>query len=271
MVSALLLKRDHGKANKPVSSTTIDTVLAQAAETRPRVYIQDRFHWDQQDAYLFDIDGTLLRSRDRIHYESFFESVRTVMGRELVLEGVTLSGNTDPGILYDAFRLAELDPEHWQPMLADVLDHMRKVVAAQRDQMNLVKMPGVDEMLAYLQSKGAALGIGTGNLESIGWLKLEVLGVRHWFAFGGFADNFPARAGMIADAAKQARNLRGADATVCVIGDTPFDVAAAKANNLPTIAVATGHYSFDDLMQHHPEVCVSTLSALRAQAANTGI
>ena len=254
-----------------MSSTTIDSVLSQASEASPRVYIQEGFLWDQQDAYLFDIDGTLLRSRDRIHYESFFESVRSVMGRELVLDGVTLSGNTDPGILYDAFRLAELDPEHWQPMLEDVLDHMRKAVAAQRDQMNLVKMPGVDEMLAYLQSKGAALGVGTGNLESIGWLKLEVLGVRHWFTFGGFADKFAVRSDMIADAAKQARNQRGANASVCVIGDTPFDISAAKANSLPTIAVATGHYSFEDLMEHQPEVCVSTLSALLTQSASTGV
>ncbi|HMD20597.1 MAG TPA: HAD family hydrolase [Alloacidobacterium sp.] len=254
-----------------MSSTTIDSVLSQASEASPRVYIQEGFRWDQQDAYLFDIDGTLLRSRDRIHYESFFESVRSVMGRELVLDGVTLSGNTDPGILYDAFRLAELDPEHWQPKLEDVLDHMRKAVAAQRDQMNLVKMPGVDEMLAYLQSKGAALGVGTGNLESIGWLKLEVLGVRDWFTFGGFADKFAVRSDMIADAARQARNQRGANASVCVIGDTPFDISAAKANGLPTIAVATGHYSFEDLLEHQPEVCVSTLSALLAQSASINV
>jgi phosphoglycolate phosphatase len=258
-------------ANDSVSSTTIDAVLAQATDSNPRVYVQHGLLWDHQDAYLFDIDGTLLRSRDRIHYESFFESVRSVMGRELVLDGVTLSGNTDPGILYDAFRLAEIDPEHWEPMLEDVLEHMRTTVAAQRDQMNLVKMPGVDEMLAYLHGKGAALGVGTGNLESIGWLKLEVLGVRHWFNFGGFADNFPARADMIADAARQARNIKGPHATVCVIGDTPFDIAAAKANQLPTIAVATGHYSFDELMEHHPEVCASTLSALQAQAASTNV
>jgi len=253
-----------------VSSTTIDTVIAKS-DGNPRIYVQDGFLWDQQDAYLFDIDGTLLRSRDRIHYQSFFESVRSVMGHELVLDGVTLSGNTDPGILYDAFRLAELDPEHWQHKLEDVLEHMRTTVAAQRDQMNLVKMPGVDEMLTYLHGKGAALGVGTGNLESIGWLKLEVLGVRHWFTFGGFADNFPVRADMIADAIRQARNFKGANATVCVVGDTPFDIAAAKANHVPTIAVATGHYSFEDLMERQPEVCVSTLSALLSKAVSNDV
>lgn len=247
-----------------MSSISIETVLAEAAEGTPRIYIRDGFHWDQQKAYLFDIDGTLLRSRDRIHYESFFDAVRDVMGRELVLDGVTLSGNTDPGILYDAFRLAELDPEHWQPRLEDILEHMRTTVAAQRERMNLVKMPGVDEMLAYLHSRGAALGVGTGNLESIGWLKLEVLGVRHWFSFGGFSDQFALRADMIADAIRQARAIAGPDASVCVVGDTPADIAAAKANELPTIAVATGHYSFDDLMEHKPEVCVSNMAALLA-------
>ncbi|HEX3436778.1 MAG TPA: HAD family hydrolase [Pseudacidobacterium sp.] len=230
--------------------------------TAVHIHIQDGFFWDRQDVYLFDIDGTLLRSRDRIHYQSFFESVRNVMGRELVLDGVTLSGNTDPGILYDAFRLAELDPEHWQPHLEAVFDHMRSTVAAQRDQMDLLKMPGVDEILAYLHSRGAVLGVATGNLESIGWLKLEVLGVRNWFTFGGFSDRFAVRSDMIAFAAEQARAIAGAGATVCVVGDTPFDIAAAKKNNLPTIAVATGHYTFDDLMSNHPEACVSTLADL---------
>jgi phosphoglycolate phosphatase len=245
-----------------VSSTSQGISPTESVGDNARIHIQDGFCWDQQQAYLFDIDGTLLRSRDRIHYESFFESVRSVMGRELVLDGVILSGNTDPGILYDAFRLAEVDKEHWQPMLEDVLEHMRTTVAAQRDRMNLVKMPGVDEVLAYLHEKGAALGVGTGNLESIGWLKLEVLGVRDWFTFGGFSDRFPVRADMIAYAAEAARGIAGPDATVCVVGDTPFDITAAKANGLPTIAVATGHFSFDDLMEQQPEVCVSTLQHL---------
>lgn len=251
-----------------VSSITVDTLSAENTGEKTRAYIQDGFCWDQQKVYLFDIDGTLLRSRDRIHYQSFFDSVRSVMGRELVLDGVVLSGNTDPGILHEAFRLAELDKEYWQPMLEDVLEHMRTTVAAQREQMNLVKMPGVDAMLAYLKNKGATLGVGTGNLESIGWLKLEVLGIRHWFTFGGFSDRFPVRADMIAHAAEEARRIAGSDATVCVVGDTPFDITAAKANGLPTIAVATGHFSFEDLMEQEPEVCVSTLETLLQQ--NTG-
>ena len=84
-------------AAHPVRYTT------QTAEPPHRVHIAPDFRWDEQQAYLFDIDGTLLRSRDRIHYDSFFECVREVMGHDLDLSGVTLHGNTDPGILRDAF------------------------------------------------------------------------------------------------------------------------------------------------------------------------
>ncbi|GGH10003.1 HAD family hydrolase [Silvibacterium dinghuense] len=236
--------------------------LAATTQTDDRVHIQPGFLWDQQAAYLFDIDGTLLRCRDRIHVGSFFSGVRAVMGQELVLDGVILSGNTDPGILHDAFRLAKLEEHLWQPHLEAILENMRVEVASRRHEMQIAMMPGVEDTLAHLQKKGAALGVATGNLEAIGWLKIEFLGLRHWFTFGGFSDNFALRADMIAHAAKLAREHSGPEATVCVVGDTPSDISAARANGLPTIAVATGSFSFDDLMQYEPEVCATSLSAL---------
>ena len=234
----------------------------QTAAGPSRVYLQPGFRWDEQNAYLFDIDGTLLRSRDRIHYDSFFHSVRHVLGHDLDLSGVTLHGNTDPGILRDAFRQASLAGEHWLTSLEIILDHMRASVAARRAHMQLVRMPGVEETLRYLQRKGAALGIATGNLESIGWIKVETVGLRPWFTFGGFSDRYMVRAEMIAHAVDEARKAAGPHASICVVGDTPFDISAARANHLPTIAVATGNYSFDQLMEHQPEVCVSSLQAL---------
>jgi phosphoglycolate phosphatase-like HAD superfamily hydrolase len=247
-------------------STTQQTVPAESGAV-DRVFVRDGFRWDEQGAYLFDIDGTLLRSRDRIHVNSFFSSVRAILGHELALEGVTIAGNTDPGILRDAFRIAKLEDAHWQPRLADILNQMRTEVAARRSEMKLVMMPGVEAMLEYLQTKGAALGVATGNLEAIGWLKIEVIGLRHWFTFGGFSDHYDIRSEMIAHAIEQAHRHAGPEATVCVVGDTPADISAARANGLPTIAVATGNYSFDELMQHGPEVCATTLTALLATVA----
>lgn len=233
-----------------------------STETQLNVFQRQGFRWDAQNAYLFDIDGTLLRCRDRIHIDSFFSSVRRVMGRDLVLDGVTVSGNTDPGILRDAFRLAKLEDEHWQPHLENILQQMRDDVAARRSEMKIDKMPGVDAVLKYLHGKGAALGVATGNLESIGWLKIEFLGLRHWFTFGGFSDRYVLRSEMIAHAAEQARAQHGPKTTVCIVGDTPSDIAAARANGLPTIAVATGNYTFEQLMEHQPEACATNLLAL---------
>ncbi len=238
------------------------TESATPSTSAAQVYLAEGFAWDQQGAYLFDIDGTLLRSRDRVHYDAFFTSVREVLGRDLVLDGVTLHGNTDPGILRDAFRLAELDESAWQPKLNPILENMRVTVAAQRARMQLVKMPGVDEVLAHLKARGAALGVATGNLAEIGWIKVETVGLRHWFTFGGFSDDYDRRSDMIAHALKVAQQHAGPEATVCVVGDTPFDIEAARANSLPVIAVATGNYTFDELMEAGPEGCATTLKAL---------
>jgi phosphoglycolate phosphatase-like HAD superfamily hydrolase len=243
-----------------------------------RVYIDEGFRWDEQRAYLFDIDGTLLRHRDRVHFDAFFESVRAILGQELVLEGVTVSGNTDPGILRDAFRVAGLEDDLWRPHREDVLRAIGDHVEAHRAELLPIIMPGVEATLAHLEHKGALLGLATGNLEKIGWLKIENAGLHAWFSFGGFSDRVEDRADMIAQAAEQARALLQANTTrsglaetVCVVGDTPFDIAAARANGLPTIAVATGRYSFDQLMESHPEVCTTTLAALLAGTPGAAI
>ncbi len=236
-----------------------------------QVYIQPGFRWDRQGAYLFDIDGTLLRSRDRVHYDSFFAAVEHVLGRPLLLDGVVLHGNTDPGILRDAFRLSELDENGWRPHVQLIFSHMSEGVTARQTEMDLEVMPGVEAILAYLQTQGAALGVATGNIETIGWIKVAQAGLRDWFTFGGFSDDFEVRSEMIGHALAIARQQAGAgkDASVCVVGDTVHDVTAARANGLPTIAVATGNYTFDQLMEAEPEVCATTLEALLATVSRS--
>jgi phosphoglycolate phosphatase-like HAD superfamily hydrolase len=142
---------------------------------------------------------------------------------------------------------------------------MCELVAEQRDQMHLRLMLGVKDALSHLTRKGALLGVATGNLEMIGWIKIEEAGLREWFRFGGFSDHYPIRAELIGNAARKARELSGADARVCVVGDTPRDIEAARANSLPVIAVATGNYSFEALLELKPEVCASSLADLLAQ------
>jgi phosphoglycolate phosphatase-like HAD superfamily hydrolase len=227
-----------------------------------RTAIESGFTWDAQDAYLFDIDGTLLRSRDRVHMDSLPASVRKVLGIEVSLEGVSLAGNTDTSILREACALAGVPPEVLEPQMAAILEGMCANVAGRRHELQPILMPGVEDTLKYLAERGATLGVATGNLEMIGWIKVERAGLREWFRFGGFSDCFPLRSDLIGNAAIKARELTNAQATVCVVGDTPRDIEAAHENSLPVIAVATGHFSFDELLEHKPEVCTTTLADL---------
>ncbi len=226
--------------------------------------IQPGFTWDDCDAYLFDIDGTLLHAHGGVHSDSFSRSVEAVLGHSLSLEGVPLHGSTDTAILRDAFRHAGIEDGFWQPRQEEILQRMREIVLERRADMSVTVMPGVHSMLDYLQSRGKVLGVATGNLEQIGWQKIEIAGLRDYFQFGGFSDRHAVRGEMIANALVTGRPLFGADATVCVVGDTPLDIAAARANSLPTIAVATGGSAYEDLLQHQPEVCTSTLAVLLA-------
>ena len=227
-----------------------------------RTSIEHGFAWDQQDAYLFDIDGTLLRSLDRVHVDSFTTTLRAVMGYEVSLEGVSFAGNTDTSILREACELAGIPSEVLEPQLKTIVEAICDNVARRKHEMQPWLMPGVKETLRHLAGRGAILGLATGNLEMIGWIKMERAGLREWFRFGGFSDRFPLRSELIGDAAKRAREMAGTEASVCVVGDTPRDIEAARANGLPVIAVATGHFSFDQLMEHNPEVCTLTLADL---------
>jgi phosphoglycolate phosphatase-like HAD superfamily hydrolase len=234
-----------------------------------RVYIEPGFAWDEQDAYLFDIDGTLLRDPDRIHMNSFASSIERVTGFAVSLDGVPIHGSTDTAILSEACRRAGIPAEILEPQVEAILEAMRQTVNNRRSEMNLRLMPGVKNALAHLAAKGALLGVATGNLEMIGWIKIEEAGLREWFRFGGFSDHFPDRVELVADAARKAKELAGADARVCVVGDTPRDILAAQANHLPVIAVATGNFSFDALFEGHPEVCASSLADLLAHTEAT--
>ncbi|KAA6464954.1 HAD family hydrolase [Acidobacteria bacterium AB60] len=168
-------------------------------------------------------------------------------------------------ILREACRQAGIPPDVVEAQAGAILEAMCTSVTEQRHKMELVRMPGVEDALRHLAAKGKLLGVATGNLELIGWVKIEQVGLREWFRFGGFSDNFPLRSELVGHAATKARELAGPEAKVCVVGDTPRDVEAAHANSLPVIAVATGRYSFEELRALEPEACATSLADLMAE------
>jgi phosphoglycolate phosphatase-like HAD superfamily hydrolase len=242
--------------------TTSQTHEEQAPAAR--VYIEPGFAWDGQEAYLFDIDGTLLRNRDRIHRDSFAAGVQQVTGIDIQPFLFLTPGGTDPAILREAFEKAGIPREVIESQWDAIVEAIHRACEERRQEMDIRIMPGVEDALAHLARKGALLGVATGNLETIGWIKLEEAGLREWFRFGGFSDHYPIRAELVGNAARNARGMAGSNARVCVVGDTPRDIEAARANGLAAIAVATGKFSFDALLELRPEVCASSLADLLA-------
>ncbi len=204
--------------------------------------------WDGYDAYLFDIDGTLLHCEDAVHYFAFCDVLTRVAGHPVNLDGLPVQGKVDPGILRDAFARAGIPESTWRPQLPQILDDMAAHVEAHSEDFQITVMPGVVEALRHLRNCGAQLGVGTGNLERIGWAKLRACGLREFFHFGGFSDRFEHRGDMIRAAAAQARSLTKYDAAVLVIGDTPCDISAAREAGLEVIAVATGIFTAETLL-----------------------
>lgn len=238
-------------------------------KSEARIEIEPDFVWDGQDAYLFDIDGTLMRSRDRVHYDSVAVGVERVTGFEITLSSVLIHGSTDTAILREACRQAGIPDKVLEQHYDAILEAMRNSVAERRQELDPELMPGIEDVLRHLARLGRLLGVASGNLEAIGWIKIEKAGLREWFRFGGFSDHFPVRAELIGHAARKARELAGDEACICVVGDTPRDIEAARANSLPVIAVATGKYSFEALLSCRPEACVSSLAGLMTMTPDT--
>ncbi len=90
----------------------------------------DPLSWARADAYLFDIDGTLLNVRDPTHYFAFHHAVRDVFGIESRMDGVPIHGNTDTGILRAVLRRAGLSDAHVEAHLPRAIAQMCAEVTA---------------------------------------------------------------------------------------------------------------------------------------------
>ena len=122
--------------------------------------------WDSFDAYLFDIDGTLLHCTDAVHYFAFCDALTIAAGTSVNLDGITVHGNTDVGILRDAFARHGIAESLWRPRLAELREQMGAQVEKNRSQICAKVLPGVVAMLRYLQQRGALLGTATGRCIS---------------------------------------------------------------------------------------------------------
>jgi len=215
-------------------------------------------NWIDADAYLFDIDGTLLNAYGGAHYNAFHSALRHSFNLNCKIDGVPLHGNTDIGILRAVLRREGLTDADFDKHRASLLEHMCEQVELNRAQIRAEVCPAITELVALLSEQGKLLGIASGNLAKIGWMKLEAAGLRDYFSFGAFADQCETREDIFRSGVAEVKRRLGPTATVCIVGDTPADIEAAKATGLPIVAVATGIYSREQLQQCEPDVSVAS-------------
>ena len=105
------------------------------------------------------------------------------------------------------------------------------------------------------------MGLVTGNMEAIAWLKLQKVGLNKYFHFGGFGDKIVKRSGLVKNAIKASEQTFGKLNTenIFLIGDTPRDIVGGQKVGVKTIGVATGDFSEEELAQAGADFIVKDL------------
>jgi phosphoglycolate phosphatase-like HAD superfamily hydrolase len=213
-------------------------------------------------AYVFDIDGTLLNSRDLVHWNAFRRGMIEAYGVDATIEGIPCHGMTDISILRAALTRTGIENGEFEAQLPHAIEVLCREVERNKEQFRPQICPGVKELLRALEGSGHLLGVASGNLESVGWHKIAAAGLREFFSFGSFSDRAENRADIFRNAKREAERRLGLRASVCFIGDTPADVQAAKEVGAPIVAVATGIFSADQLKACCPNVSITHCSEL---------
>ncbi|MFZ5482527.1 MAG: HAD family hydrolase [Myxococcota bacterium] len=209
------------------------------------------------DLVLFDIDGTLLRTR-AAGRESLDEAFLAVAGWEDATHGVHIAGSTDAAIVRDVCeRFGETTP----PFDVEALRHAYYAGLARRlaEVGRAERCPGVEPVLDWLAGR-AHVALLTGNWATGASLKLGAVGLGGRFAFGAFGDDAVDRDALVPVARRRAAERGLPVERVVVVGDTPADVACARAGGAVAVAVETGFASPEELANAGPDLQLSDLA-----------
>jgi phosphoglycolate phosphatase-like HAD superfamily hydrolase len=213
---------------------------------------------------LFDIDGTLLLSGGA-GVRAMTRTFQVVFGIPDAFANADVAGRTDTFLLSSALQRCGL------PDTPDSHERFREAyVAILREEMQQPPqgrcglMPGVEPLLDVLHKRDALhLALLTGNFERAAYAKLGHFGIDSFFEWGVFGEESADR-NELARAARRRAVQRAIPASaverVVVIGDTPHDVACARAIGARVIAVATGNYSEDQLRAAGADVTLPDLA-----------
>jgi len=202
---------------------------------------------------LFDIDGTLLRRAAREHAVALHEAMHAVYGVDTREVKVEAAGRTDIEIaratlLGAGVSALRIEERFGALRLAAAEAYARHVP----DDLSATVNPGMVELLDRLAARDdVLLSLVTGNLEPIARLKLRAAGLEAYFPAGqgGFGSDSEDRTDLPPIARRRAgtRDEPHPRERTVVIGDTPRDIACARADDLRVLCIATGPYPAADL------------------------
>ncbi len=200
------------------------------------------------DAFLFDLDGTLIDSIDLI-----FASYRHTLSRhhEIVPpDNVWLAGLGTP--LRDQLRPFAQDQDELEAMVATYRDFN-----LQHHDAMVRPFPGTRSALEQLKACGRGLAVVTSKARSGLRRGLEVCGLDDLFTVLVAADDV-ARHKPDPTPVLQALDLLGVDPSRAVfVGDSPHDMAAGRSAGTCTAAVLWGPFPQELLAVHGPDSWLS--------------
>jgi phosphoglycolate phosphatase len=203
---------------------------------------------------LFDIDGTLLLGATDAHRDALQQALREVHGIDARHARVVApAGRTDGDIARSILLDAGISAERIDEGARDVREQCcRRYAELCPGDLSSTVLPGVRELLDRLSARDdLMLSLLTGNYEEVGRLKLERAGIGHYFGSGqgAFGSDCEDRAALPAIARRRAGQAGRPypRENAVVIGDTPRDIACARADGVRCVAVATGPYGIEQL------------------------
>jgi pyrophosphatase PpaX len=196
-------------------------------------------------AALFDFDGTLVDTTEMIH-QSMRHATSSVLGREDIPRETLLANVGQP-----LPRQMELiDTENAESLLEAYRSHHE-----QHHDALIREFPGVEESLSRLRSAGTKVAVVTSKRRVSVEMALEIFpGLRN------VADRFVTMEDTTHHKPHPEPLLRALDLLGSIpreraayVGDSPFDVEAAKAAGLTSVAVSWGAFSEDALRASEPD------------------
>jgi len=187
------------------------------------------------------------------HARAIVEAAQGVHGvADLHLHPVEAAGRTDLAIARDLLLAAGVPREDIDARSGEVA---ARAVEAYADlcpaDLSPRLAPGIVELLDALADRAGTfrLSLVTGNLEPVARLKLQRAGIGHRFPAGqgGFGSDHASRAELPPIARARMSDPPWPRERTVVIGDTPRDIACARADGVRVAAVATGPFAVEAL------------------------